>query len=91
MLPTKNNIYNYYKKCSFLYGVLLTIFAFNQSNGSCISGYVYGDDNHGFKSAPVNVKNFGTGFNTSTSKNKKGYFSFRKKLKYLQLDYNQIF
>lgn len=57
--------------------MLFAIAAFCQSSGSGISGFVYGDDNKGFESATVNVKNFGTGFNASTSTNKQGYFTLR--------------
>ena len=71
-------ISNYYKKLSILiYAVLFTVFAFCQSSGSGISGFVYGDDNQVFESASVIVKNSGTGFSSSSTTNKKGYFTLR--------------
>jgi hypothetical protein len=38
---------------------------------------LYGEDNQPFESATVNVKNSSTGFTTSTTTNRKGYFTLR--------------
>ncbi|MEO7766872.1 MAG: carboxypeptidase regulatory-like domain-containing protein, partial [Ferruginibacter sp.] len=68
----------YYKKITcFLSCLCFATAMFGQSGGSGISGFVYGQDGQAFESATVNVKNSSTGFGTSTSTNKRGYFTLR--------------
>jgi len=47
-----------------------------QSSGSGISGFVYDEGDKAFDGATISITNTATGFTTSTSSNKKGYFTF---------------
>ena len=48
-----------------------------QSSGSGISGFVYDESGKPMEAATVSVKNTATGFGTTTSSDKKGYFTLR--------------
>lgn len=69
-----------FKLLSFLLVCFSTLLfyatGFAQSNGSGISGFVYDDAGKSFDGATINIRNTATGFTTSTSSNKKGYFTF---------------
>lgn len=67
-----------YKKISTLFFCLLIAqLTLCQSSGSAISGFVYGDDNQPFQSATISANNSATGFNATTTSDKKGYFTLR--------------
>src|SRR5258707_9786488 len=48
-----------------------------QSSGSGISGFVYEESGHPIEAATIAVKNTATGFSTTATTDKKGYFTLR--------------